>query len=142
EQDRAEHRPLRLEALRRHLAGELDLGGHSGSRDARASYSAATETVREAVTSPCRRTGTLYSPSALIGSSSCTRRFSTGTWFRSRNSTTSCAETEPYSRPSSDARAVTVSVSASIRAAVAFAISSARSSSFARCRLRCSRFFT
>ena len=58
EQDGAEHRPLRLEALRRDLAGELDRGGHAGRRRA-ADYSALTVTVSAAVTSPWRRTGTL-----------------------------------------------------------------------------------
>src|SRR5688572_32984670 len=66
-------------------------------------YSRTTLTRSCAVTSGCKRTGTVVSPSVLIGSSSCTRRRSSLTPCLSRKSTRSCEVTEPKSLPSSDA---------------------------------------
>ena len=58
DENTAEHRPLRLEALRRDLPGKLDERPHAG-RPSAERYSRVTWTVREAVSSPWSRMATL-----------------------------------------------------------------------------------
>src|SRR6185295_17785975 len=96
QEDRPQHGPLGLQAVGRDLGGEqVGEGGHR--------YSRVTDTFSWAVTSWCRRTGTVNSPSVLIGSSSPMRRRSTSMPCCERKVARSARPTEPKSRPSSEA---------------------------------------
>src|SRR4029434_4078136 len=96
QQDRPQDGPLGLQAVGRNLGGQqVGERGHGYSRE--------TDTFSWAVTSASSGTGTVNSPSLLMGSSSPMRRRSTSMPCWARKAARSARPTEPNRRPSSDA---------------------------------------